>query len=61
MIHLIFQDGADFYADDVPDAPVYLCSAPFRVKDNDLSTAECARDWFTSEWCFNNSVEPVIS
>ena len=43
----VFQDGADFYRD---SDGAHIWSAPFKVRDCDMTAAEKARSAFLA-WC----------
>lgn len=62
------QDGADFYLFDsqlaargevIPNEPITQCTYPQGVADWDMAAAIKARDWFLSDWCVRNNVNPI--
>ena len=55
----VYQDGADFYiyADSKGEELVRIVTAPFKVRDLNLTDAIKARDWFNENGYFKGSEE----
>lgn len=60
MKRYVFQDGADFYAEEVEvDEVTHLWTAPFKVLDRDMAAADKARTEFRT-WCEMSDIQAVF-